>query len=84
MGRSPEGTVNGYQRSKAGNRKEKPLPRAAGRRPPLSGRRVCSDHWAAARGASGILPGGTAGYVISTRKPDRRDPENERAGVRAP
>lgn len=84
MGQSPEETVNSHRRSKAGNRKEKPLPRGAGRRPPLIGRRVCSDHWAAAGGVSWIPRVGPRRCVISAVKPDRRDPENGQDGVQAP
>lgn len=65
-GRSPGGAVNGHQRNKAGNRGEKPLPRGAGRQPPLSGRRVCRERDPAGWGRSAVL---------SARKPDGRDPE---------
>lgn len=58
--------MNGHQRNKAGNREEKPLPRGAGRQPPLSGRRVCRERDPAGWGRSAVL---------SARKPDGRDPE---------
>lgn len=58
--------MNGHQRNKAGNRGEKPLPRGAGRQPPLSGRRVCRERDPAGWGRSAVL---------SARKPDGRDPE---------